>query len=147
MRSLQCQLLRRTDAFGNLRVFLFCIGMFHFNWYALLINFALMWHFGFKRLVEITKKGKKVKEDVKKFNDCDSFFYLVFEGDFVVTSSGHSFFLGFLFHALDEFGQQREKLGLEDSWDGFFDYLRLDTQDELRKFVSYIVHLSSCLSV
>ena len=48
--------------------------------HVLLINFELMWKFGLKDLAKCCKKNKRVKEDCKKFHDCDTFFELVFMG-------------------------------------------------------------------
>jgi hypothetical protein len=121
-RGLQCQRLRTTDQFGNLGVYLFGIGMFHFVWYALRINFHLMWHFGFSDLkTQLCKK--RVEPECKKFINADSFLYLIWTA--------------FLIYALDEFGQQRIELGLEDSWDGFWEFLLCTPKnfptDELRR--------------
>ena len=77
--SLQCQRLRITDAFGNLRTHLFCIGMFHFVWYTLKINFHLMWHFGFGELAKTLKKSKVTKE-ATKFANSDAFLHLIWIG-------------------------------------------------------------------
>lgn len=78
-----------------------------------------MWLFGFKELSSELKKDKRVKEDCKKFNDCDNFHDVVYEGFFV--------------YALDEFAKQREELKLEESWEGFTEFLRLDSKDEYSK--------------
>lgn len=103
-RSEECAALRATDRFEPFSCFLFVIGMFHFYWslplpcvvhvyveciwlwhmyarmfrYCLKIVFAAMWPFGLGALAGL--QGTRVKEDCKKFNDCDDFFHLVFLG-------------------------------------------------------------------
>ena len=45
---------------------------------------------------------------------------------------------GFFLYALEEFTKQREDLGLEDSADGFLDFLALPTNDALRRCSPYL---------
>ena len=63
-------------------MFLFCIGMFHFGWYCLMIVFELMWDFGFSELAgeKFLKQNKRVKKECKKFTACDTFHEMAFEG-------------------------------------------------------------------
>jgi hypothetical protein len=89
MRAHEVSFLRLTDRFGSFSCYMFNIGMFHFDWFCLVILFAIVWLWGFGDLVKLLKKDKRVTKEAKKFNDCDQFFFLVYD----------SFFL----HALEEF--------------------------------------------
>ena len=100
----------------------------------------MMWHFGFRELVEEKLKMKRVKEDGKKFNDCDHFFHLAYMGTMIVLLSSILSYtaarimcLAFYLYALDEFAKEYRDLGLEQSWDGFWQYLHWPTHDEVRR--------------
>jgi len=45
-----------------------------------MINFAMMWYFGFATLAGKLGKAKSVKKDCKKFHNSDQFFEVVYEG-------------------------------------------------------------------
>ena len=94
-RIMEVMHLRAIDRFRPFNMFLFVIGMFHFYWYVpfvsslnmilfnrycLIINHVMMWKFGFQSLAKLLQKSKRVTKDCKKFNDCNQFFNIVFDG-------------------------------------------------------------------
>ena len=93
--------------------------MFHFYWFCLVVIFAIMWLWGFGDLVKLLKKDKRVTKEAKKFNDCDQFFFLVYD----------SFFL----YALEEFAEHRLAYNLPGSWDGFDSFLHHRFTDQVRR--------------
>ena len=56
------------------------LGSFHFYWYCLMINFKMMWLFGFCDIIQKLGKSKTCKEDCKNFHNSDQCFEIIFEG-------------------------------------------------------------------